>query len=149
MSMLQRIDTELKEAMKSSDKLKVSTLRMIKASVKNLEIENGRSLSDDDIVDLLTTLAKQRKESITGFEKGGRTDLADKERQELGIIQEYLPSQLSVEELRGLISETISETGASNVKDMGMVMKAVMPMLKGRADGKVVNQIVKEMLGGS
>ena len=146
MSILERIDSDLKVAMKSSEKIKVSTLRMVKASLKNLEIEKGE-LSDDDVIGVLSTQAKQRRESISEFEKGGRQDLADQEREELAVILSYLPEQLSEEELTGIILETIKETGASSLKDMGRLMKSLMPRVKGRADGKLVSRKVKELLG--
>ncbi len=146
MSILERIDSDLKVAMKSSEKIRVSTLRMVKASLKNLEIEKGE-LSDDDVIGVLSTQAKQRRESISEFEKGGRQDLADMERAELAVILGYLPEQLSEEELAGIIQETIRETGASSLKDMGLLMKSLMPRIKGRADGKLVSQKVKELLG--
>ncbi|NOY39164.1 MAG: GatB/YqeY domain-containing protein [Nitrospirae bacterium] len=146
MSILERIDSDLKVAMKSSEKIRVSTLRMVKASLKNLEIEKG-ALSDEDVIGVLSTLAKQRRESISEFEKGGRQDLADQERAELAVILNYLPEQLSEEELTGIIQETIRETGASSPKDMGRLMKSLMPRVKGRADGKLVSQKVKELLG--
>ncbi|HEC97126.1 MAG TPA: GatB/YqeY domain-containing protein [Nitrospirae bacterium] len=146
MSILERIDSDLKVAMKSSEKIRVSTLRMVKASLKNLEIEKGE-LSDDDVIGVLSTQAKQRRESISEFEKGGRQDLADQEREELAVILSYLPEQLSEEELTGIIQETIRETGASSLKDMGRLMKSLMPRVKGRADGKLVSRKVKELLG--
>ncbi|GBE37336.1 glutamyl-tRNA(Gln) amidotransferase subunit E [bacterium BMS3Bbin07] len=146
MSILERIDSDLKVAMKSSEKIKVSTLRMVKASLKNLEIEKGE-LSDDDVIGVLSTQAKQRRESISEFEKGGRQDLADQEREELAVILSYLPEQLSEEELAGIILETIKETGVSSLKDMGRLMKSLMPRVKGRADGKLVSRKVKELLG--
>lgn len=146
MSILERIDSDLKVAMKSSEKIRVSTLRMVKASLKNLEIEKGE-LSDDDVIGVLSTQAKQRRESISEFEKGGRQDLVDLERAELAVILGYLPEQLSEEELTGIIQETIRETGASSLIDMGRLMKSLMPRVKGRADGKLVSQKVKELLG--
>jgi len=146
MSILERIDSDLKVAMKSSEKIRVSTLRMVKASLKNLEIEKGE-LSDDDVIGVLSTQAKQRRESISEFEKGGRQDLADQEREELAVILGYLPEQLSEEELAGIILETIKETGVSSLKDMGRLMKSLMPRVKGRADGKLVSRKVKELLG--
>ncbi len=145
MSILERIDGDLKVAMKSSDKVRVSTLRMVKASLKNLEIEKGE-LSDDDVIGMLSTLAKQRRESIAEFDKGGRRDLADQEREELAVILSYLPEQLSEEELADLVREAVRETGATSLKDMGRVMQSLMPRLKGRADGRLVSQKVKELL---
>jgi len=146
MSILERIDGDLKVAMKSAEKIRVSTLRMVKASLKNREIEKGE-LSDDDVIGVLSTLAKQRRESIAEFERGGRRDLADREGEELAVILGYLPEQLSEEELAVIILETVRETGASSPKDVGRVMKTLMPRVKGRADGKLVSRRVIELLG--
>ena len=149
MSLLQKLDDDLKSAMKASDKLKVSTIRMVKASLKNKQIEKREELSEDDIVSILSTLSKQRKESIEHFSNAGRDDLADNERQELEILQGYMPNQLTPEELDKIISESIRETAAQGVKDMGKVMRIVMPRVKGAADGKTVNQRVKCLLEGT
>ena len=146
MSLQQRLDDDLKGAIKSSDKLKTSVLRMLKAAVKYKQIEKNRDLSEEEIVSVISTLSKQRRESIDLFLKGGREDLADKEKQELSIIQAYLPGQLTPEEIDRLIIEAITESSAEGVKDMGKVMRLIMPRVKGAADGKVVNQRVKELL---
>ncbi len=146
MTLVERIEDDLRTALKSSDKLKVSVLRMIKASLKNREIDKGSPLSDDDVLTVLGSLAKQTKESIKEYERAGRGDLAQKEKEELSVIQSYLPEQLSEEEIERMIHEVIEETAASSVKDMGKVMKVLMPRLKGRADGKRVNQRVREIL---
>jgi hypothetical protein len=146
MSLLHKLDDDLKSAMKASDSLKVSVLRMAKSSVKYRQIETGKEPSDDDIVAVLSALAKQRKESIEQFSKGGRPDLAEKETSELAIIQVYLPEQISPEELDKIIIGAIKESAAEGLKDMGKVMRIVMSMTKGAADGKLINQKVKEML---
>jgi hypothetical protein len=145
---LERLDAELKEALKARNELKLSVVRMIKASLKNKSIEKGHALTDDDITSVLSTLAKQRKESIDQFTLGGRTDLADKERKELQIVLEYLPKQLSPEELDAAIRSAIEECGAAGVQDLGKVMKIVMQKTRGSADGKAVNQRVRELLAG-
>jgi uncharacterized protein YqeY len=119
---------------------------MIKASLKYKEIEKMSSLTDAEILSVLSTLAKQRRESIEQFSAAGRTDLADKETRELEIIQSYLPNQLSIAELDDLIRSAISESGASTLNDLGKVMKVLMPKVKGVADGKIVNLRVKELL---
>ena len=147
MSLKERIQTELKEAMKAHDELKVSTLRLLNSSIKNKEIDERKPLDDEGLLAILSTAAKQRRESIDQYEKGGRQDLADKEKAELAILQSYLPQQLSKDEVAAAIKETIAETGASGAKDMGKVMKALMPKVKGKADGKLVNELVKELLG--
>ncbi|MBM4141266.1 MAG: GatB/YqeY domain-containing protein [Nitrospira sp.] len=146
MSLLQKFDDDLKVAIKTSDKLKVSVLRMAKAALKNRQIEKRGELSEDEILSVISMLSKQRRESIEQFSKGGRDDLADKERQELEILQSYMPSQLTPEKLDRIIIDTIKESSAQGIKDIGKVMSLLMPRVKGAADGKVVNQRVKELL---
>jgi uncharacterized protein YqeY len=146
MSLQQRLDDDLKVAMKSSDNLKTSALRMVKAAIKNKQIEKMRELSEEEIISVISTLSKQRRESIELFSKGGREDLAEKEKRELSILQSYLPSQLTPEELDRLIIDAIKEASAEGVKDIGKVMRILMPRLKGSADGKVVNQRLIELL---
>ena len=146
MSLQQRIDDDLKAAMKSSDSLKTSVLRMIKAAIKNKQVEKRKDLSDEEIISVISTLTKQRRESIDLFSKGGREDLAEKERQELAMLQLYLPGQLSPEDLDRIIMEAINESSAEGVKDIGKVMRLIMPRVQGAADGKVVNQRVRELL---
>ncbi|HMK61134.1 MAG TPA: GatB/YqeY domain-containing protein [Dissulfurispiraceae bacterium] len=147
MVFLDILNTALKEALKSRDELRVSVIRMIKASLKNKEIEKMSSLSDEEILSVLSTLAKQRRESIEQYSAAGRTDLSDKETKELEIILSYLPKQLPADELDDIIRTAISESGASSPNDIGKVMKVLMPKVKGTADGKVVNQRVREFLG--
>jgi len=146
MSLLQKLDEDLKTALKTSDKLKLSVLRMAKAAVKNQQIDKGRELQDEEILAIFSTLAKQRRESIEQFSKGGREDLAQQEKQELLILQSYMPVQLSVEELNAMILQAIKESSAENEGDMGKVMKILAPRIKGVADGKWVNNRVKELL---
>ncbi len=146
MPLLQKIDEDLKSALKASDQIKVSALRMLKASLKNRQIDKRGELSDEDVIDVLISLSKQRRESIEMFSKAGREELAEKEKKELSILQSYLPSQLSNEEIDSIILEAIKDSNAKSVKDMGSVMKIVMPRVKGMADGKYVNQRVRELL---
>lgn len=146
MSLLDTLSQDLKEALKARNEIKLSTLRMIKASLKNKEIEKMAALSDDDIVAALSTMAKQRRESIEQYTAAGRLELASREEQELFIIQSYLPKQLSPEELDAVIRAAIQESGAVSPSDMGKVMKVLMPRVKGVADGKLVNQRVKDLL---
>jgi uncharacterized protein YqeY len=146
MSLQQRLDGDLKAAMKSSDSLKTSVLRMVKAAIKNKQVEKREDLSEEEIISVLSTLTKQRRESIDLFSKGGREDLAEKERQELAVLQLYLPGQLSPEDLDRIIMEAINESSAEGVKDIGKVMRLIMPRVQGAADGKVVNQRVRELL---
>lgn len=147
MSIKEKLRADLVTAMKARAELKVSTLRLITSAIKNKEIDERKEIDDDGVLAVLTTAAKQRRDSIEQFEKGGRQDLADKEKAELVIIQEYLPQQLSKDEVAAFIKEAIAETGAAGAKDMGKVMKALMPKVKGKADGKLVNELVKELLG--
>jgi len=149
MSLLQRLDEDFKTALKKSDKLKLSVLRMAKAAVKNQQIDKGRELRDEEILAVFSTLAKQRRESIEQFSKGGRDDLAKQESQELLILQSYMPVQLSVEELNAMILQAIKESSAETEGDMGKVMKILAPRIKGVADGKWVNNRVRELLHGS
>lgn len=146
MSLIEKIDTDLKNAMKASDKVSVSTLRLVKSALKNREIEKGEPLSDEEVITVLSTLSKQRRESIEQFSKGGREDLASSEKAELEVLKGYLPEELSVEEIEKLIREAVKEAGASGPKDIGAVMKLVMPRVRGRADGKLVNNKVAELL---
>ncbi len=146
MSLLTRLDDDLKTALKTSDKLKLSVLRMVKAAVKNQQIDKGRELQDEEILAILSTLAKQRRESSEQFSKGGRDDLARQESLELGVIQSYMPAQLSGEEIDAMIREAVRESGAKSEADMGRVMRILAPRIKGVADGKWVNNRVREIL---
>ncbi|MFO1464093.1 MAG: GatB/YqeY domain-containing protein [bacterium] len=147
MSLYQDIETQLKEAMRSQDKDRLMALRNIKSVLKNKAIDARRDLTDAEVIQALSTLAKQRKESIDAFQAGGRQDLVEKEAAELKVIEGFLPQQLSAEELEKIIREAIAETQAQGAKDMGKVMKAVQPKVMGRADGKVVSERVKALLG--
>jgi len=149
MSLLKRLDEDLKAAMKRSDAISVSSLRMAKAAIKNVQIDKGRELSDEEILSLLLSMAKQRRESIEQFLRGGREELAEKERQELAVLQSYMPAQLSPDEIEQLIVQAIQESSARSEADMGRVMKLLMPKIKGVADGKWVNNRVKELLSSS
>lgn len=148
MSLLKRLDEDLITALKKSDKLKLSVLRMAKAAVKNQQIDKGRELQDEEILAIFSTLAKQRRESIEQFSKGGRDDLVQQETLELAILQSYMPAQLSAQEIDDMIFQTIKETSAKNEGDMGKVMKMLAPRIKGVADGKWVNNRVRELLHG-
>jgi len=146
MSFLQKLDDDLKVALKASDSLKVSVLRMTKAALKYREIDKRGDLSEEEIMAVLSTLAKQRRESIEQFSQAGREDLAEKERLELIILQSYLPKQISPEELDVIIIEALKETSAKGAGDMGKVMRLVMSRTKNSADGKMVSQRVKDLL---
>lgn len=146
MSLLKRCDEDLKVAMKAADKLKVSVLRMAKSSVKNKQIDKGRELTDDEILAVLSSMIKQRRESIEQYTKAARMDLAQNEEQEVAIIQTYMPRQFSYDEIDKIIQSAIDESSAKGGQDMGKVMRIVMPKITGVADGKYVSQRVKELL---
>jgi uncharacterized protein YqeY len=149
MSFLDRINEDLKAAMKSKDSDRLSTLRMVKTALKNREIDKMEALTDDESIKVLQSLVKQRRDSIEQYQQAGRIDLAEKEAAELKVIEEYLPAALDEAAIARVVEETVVETGASSMKEMGAVMKAVMAKLAGQTvDGKVVNQIVKSKLGG-
>jgi hypothetical protein len=143
----EKIADDMRTAMKARDQARVGALRMLMAAVKNSEVEKLHELSDDEVVEVVAREAKRRRESIEAFEKGGRADLVEKESAELGVLEAYLPAKLSDEELAGIVDEAIAETGASSPKQMGEVMKAVMPKVRGRADGAQVSALVKARLG--
>jgi len=142
----ERIDNDLKESLKAKDESRVSTLRLLKSALKNLEIEKQEELKDEDIVAAIKKQAKQRKDSIEEFKKGNRQDLVEKEAKELAVLKEYLPEEMSQEELAEIVKSAISESGATSAKDMGLVMKEAMAKVGGRADGKAVSAMVKEEL---
>ena len=149
MSLKQRLLTDLTASMKAQDALRTSTLRMAKAALQNREIEKGGELDEEEMAKLLRSLVKQRRDSVEQYEKGGRQDLADKEKAEIKIIENYLPQAATQAEIEAAVSAAITETGASSIKDMGKVMKAVQAALAGKnADGRTVSEIVKAKLGG-
>ena len=148
MSLRQQITADLTAAMKSRDAARTSTLRMVKAAHQNREIEKGGALDDEEMTKLLRSMVKQRRDSIDQFTKGGRQDLVDKEQAEIVVIENYLPQAASVEEIEAAVSAVIAETGATSMKDMGKIMKAVQGALAGKnADGRTVSEIVKTKLG--
>ena len=146
MTLLNRLNDDIKVAMKAKDKETLSVLRMMKASIQNEEIKKGESLSPDEELTVLSREMKQRKDSLQEFKQANRDDLVDKVSAEITIVEKYLPEQLSEDELRDIVSSAIDETGASSMKDFGKVMGAVMPKTKGKADGQSVNALVKEYL---
>ena len=146
MSLKETLQNEMKTALKAKDKIKLTTIRSIINAVKNFEINNKTELDDNGIEKIISTLLKQRKDSIEQFKAGGRQDLVEKEEKELEILRSFLPEQLSVDEVEKIIKDTISELGNVTKKDFGKVMKSVMVKVEGRADGKVVNQLVKKIL---
>ena len=147
MSLRDRLTEDLKLAMKSRDQLRMDVIRMIKAAVLNKEVELKKDLDDAEMSRIMTTLIKQRRESVEQFEKAQRTELADKERKEISIIESYLPQALSLQELEAVITSVLKETGARSLKDMGIVMKAVMARLAPQpVDGKQISDLVKAKL---
>jgi len=157
-SLKTKLSDDLKTAMKGGDKLRLSVIRMVQSSVKNKEIDNrvkpadpndkrSQDEKDDELIQsVLKTLAKQRRESIEQFKAGGRQDLVDQETSELKVIESYMPQQMDRAAIEAIVSDVIKETGASSVKDMGAVMKAVMARTKGGADNKIVSEVVKSKL---
>lgn len=146
MNLSERLTDDMKQAMKSQDKFKLTTIRMMRASVKNMEIELKRPLEDNEVLDILSREIKIRKDSLQEFKKAGRDDLVTGLAAEIEIISQYLPEQLTEEEIQEIVRQTIHELGASSKADMGKVMSALMPKTKGRADGKLVNQAVQQFL---
>jgi uncharacterized protein YqeY len=142
-----RIADDMRASMKAREQTRVSTLRMLMAAMKNVQVERGHELDDEEALEVVAREAKRRRESMDAFEKGGRAELVAKEGAELAVLESYLPERLSDDELAALVDEAIAETGATSPKEMGQVMKAVMPKLKGRADGAAVSAVVRARLG--
>ncbi|MCK5682253.1 GatB/YqeY domain-containing protein [bacterium] len=147
MSLQEEITTAVKDAMRKKEKLRLGVLRMLTAEIKNRRIENQCELKDEDILQVITRMVKQRNDSAEQFTKGDRPELAAKEREEIAVLEGYLPAALPEAELEQLVKEAITEAQAESKKDMGKVMKVVMPKVAGRADGKAVNQMVARLLG--
>lgn len=147
MNLKDKIVSDLTTAMKAKDANRTSVLRMVKANLMNKQIDKGSDLTDEEIIKALQTLVKQRRDSIEQYEKAGRAELAEKEKTELMVIEDYLPQSASKEEIEKAIEDVISETGASSIKEMGTVMKAAQAKLAGKsADGKILSETVKAKL---
>ena len=142
----EKLSEDIKTALKSGDKQRRMVLGMVMAAAKNREIEKHGELNDDEFLAVISSEIKKRRDSVEQFEKGGRPELAEGEKEEIKILMEYMPEQMSENEIRVEVRKTISETGAKDVKEMGKVLGAVMPKLKGKADGQLVSKIVKEEL---
>ncbi len=144
----ERIDADLKDAMRAREELTLSVLRMLKSAVKYKEVEPGATgpLDDSAVMQVVTTLIKQRRDSVEQYTSAGRPELAEKEQQEIGVLQKYLPQQLSADELRAEVARAVAEAGAKAPKDMGLVMKVLMPRVQGKAEGKAVSEEVKAQL---
>lgn len=148
MSLTDRIADDLKTAMRAKDAQRLSVLRMLKSAVGNWELAQGKTAGDDELQKLISTQVKQRKDASEQFRAGGRPEMAAQEEAEAAILSSYLPEQLGEDEVRAIVTETVAETGATSPADLGKVMGALMPKLKGRADGGLVNRLVKEALSG-
>ncbi len=148
MTLNEKVSADITAAMKAKDAARLSALRMLKAAIMNKGVEKGRDLEDPEVLQVVSSLVKQRRDSIEQFQKAGRTDLVDKETGEVAVLEQYLPPAASAEDIDAAVSAAISETGATSAKDMGKVMKAVMPRLAGKnADGRAVNEAVRRKLG--
>jgi uncharacterized protein YqeY len=146
MTLKEQLNNAMKAAMKARDNLRLSAVRMVRAAVTNREIDARTELDDQAVIDVISTMAKQRRESIRMYREGNRPELAEKEELELAILLEFLPAQLSPDEIDTLVRQVISELEAHGAKEMGRVMKAVTPLTAGKADGKVVNDAVRRLL---
>lgn len=146
MTLKDRLDEDQKAALRSGEQLRLSVLRLLRSAIHYAEVDRGGPLDDDGVMAVLSKQAKQRRESIEEFRKGNRPDLADKEAAELAILQEYLPSQASREEVEAIARQVISEVGARGRQDLGKVMPLVIAKLRGKADGRVISQVVQEFL---
>ncbi|MCD5323620.1 MULTISPECIES: GatB/YqeY domain-containing protein [Pontibacillus] len=147
MSLLERLNQDMKEALRNKEKERLSVIRMVKASLQNEALKLGKDeLTEEEELTVLSREIKQRKDSLQEYKSAGRDDLAQKDERDIEIIQSYMPDQLSEEELDAIVQETINEVGVSSKKDMGKVMSAIMPKVKGKADGSLVNQFVQKHL---
>jgi hypothetical protein len=147
MSLKERLETDAKTALKSKDRVRLGLIRMVRAQVKNAEIAKKHGLSEEETIEVVVSVVKARRESLDYAVKGNRSDLVLQAEQELQILADYLPQQLSEEEVQDIVQRAIRETGAESPKDMGRVMGIIMPQVKGRADGKLVNNLVRQYLG--
>lgn len=146
MSLKEKLQQDWKEALKTGDKFKANIISMARAAVLQIEKTDGEKLDDSRVIDVLSKEIKQRREALVEFEKGNRQDLVDKANDEIKILMNYLPQQLTEDEIKNIISDVVKEVGANSMKDMGKVMKSVTPKTKGRADGSLVSKLVKEFL---
>ena len=146
MSLKDQLNTDLKEAMKNKDKVRTDTIRGLKSAIKYAEIEAGAEFDDTGVLGVIAKQAKQRRDSMAEYEKGGRTDLVAQEEAELAILEDYLPAQMSEAEIRVKAQAVIADLGITDVKGLGQVMKRLTTELKGQADGKIINQVVRDLL---
>ena len=148
MSLKEQLTNDMKEAMKNHEKDRLAVIRMVRGAIRQQEIDGQKELGDEDVIAVLSKEVKMRKDSLEEFKKGGREDLVEKTQAEIDVLMPYLPAQLSEEEVRELVKAAVEQTGATTGKDMGKVMGILMPKVKGRADGKMVNTIVRSFLQG-
>lgn len=148
MTLKERLAFDLKDAMKNRSEAKIRTVRLLMSAIKNFEVEKMAQATDEEIIQIMIKEAKKRIESIDMYKQAGRNDLVSEEQEELDIINSYLPEQMSEDEIRQLVMKIIRQNNLSSPKDLGTAMKLIMPQVKGKADGKLVNKIVKEYLGG-
>ena|ERR1039457_3159263 len=146
MSLKEQLNDAMKQAMKAHDTLRLSVVRMIRSTIQNREIDQKRELDDQGVIEVISTLVKQRRESIRLYQEGNRPDLVEKEESELAILIGFLPAQLDAAEISELVAKVIRETGVVSIKDMGRIMKALTPLTAGRADGKMVSDSVRQQL---
>jgi uncharacterized protein YqeY len=150
MTLADQVTSDIATAMKAKDQGRLSALRMLKAAIMNKGVEKGRDLEDAEVLQVVSSLVKQRRDSIEQFQKAGRNDLVDKESGEIKVLEQYLPPAASAEEIDAAVAAAIAESGATSVKDIGKVMKAVMPKLAGKnADGRTINEAVRRKLGAA
>jgi uncharacterized protein YqeY len=148
MPLSDKVNTDITAAMRAKDAARLSALRMLKAAIMNRGVEKGRELEDAEVLQVVSSLVKQRRDSVDQFSKAGRTDLVEKETAEIAVLEEYLPPAASADDIEAAVAAAIAESGAASPKDMGKVMKAVMPKLAGKnADGRAINEAVRRKLG--
>lgn len=146
MSLKDRLMADMKTAMKARQKEKLTVIRSMRSAIRQAEIDGKTELNDDGVISIISKELKMRQDSLAEFQKGGRDDLVAKTKEEIAVIMPYLPEQLSEDAIKALVKDAVTKTGASSPKDMGKIMKLIMPEVKGKADGKLVNSIVREML---
>ncbi len=147
MSLLEKLSEDVKNAMRAKDVVALTTLRMVRAQIKDSQIAKGEELSEAEVLGILLNAGKKRKEAIELYEKGGRNDLVEQEKAELEVISRYLPAQLSRDEIVKIVDEVVKTVGATSAQDLGKVMGAAMTQLKGKADGRLIQEVVREKLG--
>ena len=146
MTLMEQLTADMKEAMKQGEKERLSVIRLVRGAVRQAEIDGKKTLTDDEVLGVIGKEVKMRRDSIEEFKRGGRADLVEKTQAEIAVLMPYLPEQLSADEIKKIVEEVISSVGAASYKDMGKVMGALMPRVKGRADGKLVNETVRALL---